>query len=693
MKKFLLKTSAIPILIISFFTLAAGLGYMRYVEYRDIKKTSKTLDKLTGRFEARQYLFARLVESFVEGRSDLATVIYHPNSDEATEAGKKMKLDAKKIKQILIEYKSGISDDTEQELYDSLLTVYRTIVSDADHALILFSQGKKAEAREFDARQIQPLYSKLQQINFRLSDYVKERDFQYGDALINGFTKVIESGKNMTYVMAALLILLGFFIFNAVQLIMRKKNELVDSEKQYRDFIEQTHELIARTDVQGRVIFANKKLKELLGYTDEELSELTVYDIVVSDFLDNLKEDFKNQEKLKSKTHVTGALIAKNKQRIDIEGNVIWEYKNGRFYGATSFINDVTERNRLHNIMEESERRFRKLFDLAPIPMFTVVPATMKFLLVNKAALRFYGYTEEEFLSKNLMEIRPKKDIPRTASAIAMIVEENWNYNGIHKHIKKDGSMADVEIFATRIEIGEKPSVMTTVIDITERRQSENKVTQAIIKTQEQERYEIGSELHDNVCQILAAAKMSMSMLKPALPTRSEKTYNLIIESIMQATNEIRNISHRLAPVFFKDGSLKDSIERLIATFNLENKYEVSFYYDEAVEENALSIELQLNLYRILQEQLRNIVKYSQASKIKLDIAIQNENLHMFISDNGVGFELDKTTDGIGFSNMKRRVEFFSGKMSVFSSPGNGCEVLVKVPIKTMEAESVQYKE
>ena len=88
---------------------------------------------------------------------------------------------------------------------------------------------------------------------------------------------------------------------------------------------------------------------------------------------------------------------------------------------------------------------------------------------------------------------------------------------------------------------------------------------------------------------------------------------------------------------------------------------------------------IQLNLYRILQEQLRNISKYAKASKIMLSLKLINKKLIMSISDNGVGFEPDKVRAGIGMANMKRRIELLGGNFYLESAPGKGCCVEVSV--------------
>jgi signal transduction histidine kinase len=92
--------------------------------------------------------------------------------------------------------------------------------------------------------------------------------------------------------------------------------------------------------------------------------------------------------------------------------------------------------------------------------------------------------------------------------------------------------------------------------------------------------------------------------------------------------------------------------------------------------------DLQLNLYRILQEQLRNITTHSKCKQIQVALVISNQKLKMKIADDGVGFVIDSEKKGIGMSNIKRRAELFHGELTVFSSPGNGCELIILIPLK-----------
>ena len=337
--------------------------------------------------------------------------------------------------------------------------------------------------------------------------------------------------------------------------------------------------------------------------------------------------------------------------------------------------------------LKESELRFRSFFNLAPIPMWVIDPGTNKFISVNKAALEHYGYSEEEFSNLTIFDIRSGKDISKESEDVKRIKEETINltdnktgrFNSYHS--KKDGEKIEVEIYTSPILINNKQCILTIVIDVTERNHFENKITKAIIKTQEDERYEIGSELHDNVCQILACAKMSLSMIRKSLDESVVEPYNQSRDAILLATQEIRNLSHRLAPAFFDNTKLEEAIESLLNTFNIEDKYNIYLNFDKSSKNIQIDKEIQLNLYRVLQEQLRNIIKHSNCSDIEVNVFVYNNLVHMRIADNGVGFELNNINKGIGLTNMKRRAELFSGKFYLNTSLGKGCEVLIIIPL------------
>ena len=334
--------------------------------------------------------------------------------------------------------------------------------------------------------------------------------------------------------------------------------------------------------------------------------------------------------------------------------------------------------------LKESERRYSSLFHENPQPMFVYNIETLKFTQVNRAAIKQYGYTEAEFLSLTIKNIQPQEEdeweLVPSEKGVGKIVKVASD--GKIRHRTKFGDLINVEVYSNPIVVSNKEYRLIIAIDMTEKMLLENKITRAIIKTQEDERYEIGAELHDNVCQILASSQISIGRLKNSLPPSMVPLCEQSKSYINMALEEIRNLSHRLAPVFFDGMTLEETFKQLAASFNADNSYQVCFYFYKSFKESLISKDIQRTLYRILQEQLTNIVKYSRASYISIDVMInEQKELVMQTSDDGIGFDVLTTKKGIGLANMKRRAELFSGSIQVDSSPGNGCSITVTIPL------------
>lgn len=342
------------------------------------------------------------------------------------------------------------------------------------------------------------------------------------------------------------------------------------------------------------------------------------------------------------------------------------------------------ERKKAIAELKESEKRYSDLFHLSPQPMCLYEKDTYRFTKINNAATVHFGYTEKEVLQMSLLDIIPAEDRHK---AVETVISQNrvlnQTYHAKSRGLKKSGEIIEVETFSTPILINNEECTLLIAIDVTEKNQHEQAIVKAIIKTQEDERYEIGGELHDNVCQILATSLLSLGMLKRSLPATELRWYDDCNKYIRMASDEIRNLSHRLAPAFLDGSTLENAFDALLNSFNMEERYKVLLEFDEAVNEDTISHELQLNLYRILQEQLKNILKYANASSIKVAVNLVNNKISMTVEDDGVGFDTAAVKSGIGISNMRRRVELFFGQFELFSSPGNGCTITISIPLSS----------
>lgn len=340
------------------------------------------------------------------------------------------------------------------------------------------------------------------------------------------------------------------------------------------------------------------------------------------------------------------------------------------------------ERKRNNLLLQESEKRYSNLFQLSPQPMWIVSLDGYSFLQVNNATVNQYGYTEEEFLNMCLFDLVIDDMEFEERNQMALSISESKNvYKGRFKHLKKNKEIIDVDIYSSLIQINNMHYESTIAIDVTEKIRMEHRITKAIIKTQEDERYEIGTELHDNVCQILASSQLSLQMLTDKISPSETKWIDKSKTLIGLALEEIRNISHRLAPTFYDSFSIVDTFKDLLENFNTESKYDCMIEVDVPSMQSKINTDLQLNLYRILQEQLRNISKYAQAKQVTIQLYEEKNKLCFNIIDDGIGFDPYQVKKGIGLANIKRRAELFAGKMEIISSVGTGCTINIVIPL------------
>ena len=340
------------------------------------------------------------------------------------------------------------------------------------------------------------------------------------------------------------------------------------------------------------------------------------------------------------------------------------------------------ERRKVISELEESKRRYSNLFHLSPQTMWLYNTETYEFLQVNVAAIEHYGYSEDEFLGMTVIDLRLEEDKEELKKFLLELKNKKDAINrGKYRHKKKNGELIDVEIYSTPLIIDNRNCRSVVSIDVTDKKLYEQRLIRTIIQTQEDERYELGGELHDNVCQILATSLINLGMLKKSVEPKGQFWFDQCKETINMAVKEIRNLSHRIAPKFFDDTTFENAIIKLFNSFNVEGQYQTKLIFDEKIKSLSLHQDIQLNFYRILQEQLKNIFKYASATAIEVNIILENNNLIMRIKDNGVGFDVEKVQGGIGISNMKRRAELFSGRLVINSKVGAGCEVMIEIPL------------
>jgi signal transduction histidine kinase len=195
---------------------------------------------------------------------------------------------------------------------------------------------------------------------------------------------------------------------------------------------------------------------------------------------------------------------------------------------------------------------------------------------------------------------------------------------------------------------------------------------QAMISIQEDERRRIGQDLHDDVGNTLAALN---TILKNRYAQDTE-----INEVMKQVITDVRQISHNLMPIDFEKYSLSEIIQETIRKF--ESK-DVSIDFIEAGQSKPLDTSTSLEIYRIFNECLTNIIKHSKATNASVQIIHQENSLVMSVEDDGIGFEANnQISDGIGLKNMYSRAKFINAKLTI-QSDSKGTLTILDLPINS----------
>jgi PAS domain S-box-containing protein len=161
---------------------------------------------------------------------------------------------------------------------------------------------------------------------------------------------------------------------------------------------------------------------------------------------------------------------------LSVSGEPLFDEKGG-FIGYHGVGKDITERARDQKALEDSERRYRTLFDVHPQPMWVVDASTFSFLAVNGAAIRLYGYSKDEFLAMTADQIRPEEDVDDLRRAFA-----DWSNNysqRIWRHKKKSGDVIPVKVTSFNLEFAGRRARLGVIEDLTERLMAEERAKQS----------------------------------------------------------------------------------------------------------------------------------------------------------------------------------------------------------------------
>ncbi|MBV6645435.1 MAG: response regulator [Cyclobacteriaceae bacterium] len=312
-------------------------------------------------------------------------------------------------------------------------------------------------------------------------------------------------------------------------------------------------------------------------------------------------------------------------------------------------------------------------------------------LFVSPQFTGLTGYDVEEVISGrlSLLHLVYEKDRRLILEERERFIREgHQHYELRYRLIRKDGTIIWVQANGNYrvLDEGSSKTLLAEglLFDITERAELDEHIRTSNLRVADQERNYVARELHDGVQQVLATASLSFQGILQkvsALTDDVEDRFKTGLELLNSGLEEIREISHRLVPRSVEAFGLAVSIRNLVEHQNAPGK--VVFSFNENTGEARFDPQLELNIYRIVQEACTNIMKYAEAENAMIQLFLHENLLTLSIEDDGKGFEIRDVQNkkGFGLISMESRATASGGYFEVSSQARKGTQILVEFTI------------
>lgn len=329
--------------------------------------------------------------------------------------------------------------------------------------------------------------------------------------------------------------------------------------------------------------------------------------------------------------------------------------------------------------------RYRMLFETSPLPMWVVDDETLRFLAVNDAAVRLYGYSRDEFLAMTAEHFLPR-------------AREGSVFRGVFRHARKSGEPLEVDAVGHLVGWRGRPARLVVINDISERLRAQaalerlnrelelsherlRALSRRLLEIQEEERGRLARDLHDDIGQALTALKIQVESLRlGAVSGRVDEC----VETIQSTLERVRQLSLSLRPPQLDDlglaAALRSHLDRQARVAGLAPHFEA----DEAPHD--IAPETETACFRVAQEAITNVLRHARARNLWVRLFDADGRLALSVRDDGAGFDVEAVR-GLGLAGMEERTALAGGSLELHAAPGQGTVVLAMFPLARAETE------
>ena len=490
---------------------------------------------------------------------------------------------------------------------------------------------------------------------------------------------------------------------------------LEESRLKYQSLIDNLQDAVLYADGKNNIIFANKRLCKMLGYTYAELKNTNSNDMLYD------KKDLKfMKEKAKlRKLGISDSYEIRFKRK---NGEMIWCHINGtpnydingNIVGYIRIITDITEQKKSKQALREVEKKYKALVNTSPDAI--VVTDTHDIVtLVNRRAVEMFWFDKAaDMMGKNNLEFFPKEEHNRLKKTLEEITKEGIIRDVEFKMLRKDGSMFHAETSTALIKDikGNPKGTISVIKDITERRKIENKLKKYVeeqkeINATKDKLYSIiAHDLRSPFQALIGYSELlrcNISKLKPKkildyagnIYQTSYETYDLL-DNLLHWT-AIQSGRIKTSPEVIYVNDIFDSIVRI----NKKNVIQKKIMLSSTLRKDVFIYADRNMIMTILQNLVSNAIKFTKRrGKVMLEAKEKDDKVFISVSDTGIGitkeniaklFKINSAfttqgTDkekgsGLGLIICKEFSDSINGIISVQSKPGKGSKFILTLPV------------
>jgi two-component system, NarL family, sensor kinase len=365
-----------------------------------------------------------------------------------------------------------------------------------------------------------------------------------------------------------------------------------------------------------------------------------------------------------------------------------------------SLVQDVTVQTQNSLALQASEQQLAQMFNGAIDPMWLIrveKNEDFTFERINSAFSKVTGWNKDQVVGQSIEAVMPETshELVRTKykEAIRLCKIIDYVEEAAHPAGVKYGEIRVIPLVDENDNVNRLLGIANDITDKVllqkkleaERDLYNRKITYAAIKGQELERAKVSSELHDNVNQVLTTVKLYIELCKDERVDSNEilSKCSLLLN---RTIDDIRNLSKQLSAPSLGKINFRETLNELATSIETASQMNVNLSINM---ENCSEMdnELHLTIYRIVQEQLTNIIKYAKAGVVQIDLEQTDGIMQLGIKDNGVGFDTSQRTNGIGLTNMRSRAAMLGGSVEITSRLNKGTIVVIQFPVMIVDGK------